>query len=152
MTPKLTFRIVAIAEAITWTLLITGLVLRATTGWALGVTIGGGIHGFVFLAYAGIALLVGIDRRWRPRLVVLTVASAVVPYATIPVDVWLDRRGKLDGTWRRDPDPAAPDRSFLDGLVRWFVRRPGVLVAVFAVVLVVIFATLLALGPPGGAH
>jgi integral membrane protein len=150
VTPRLLFRIVAIAEAVTWTLLIAGLVLRATTGWALGVTIGGGIHGFVFLAYAGIALLVGIDRRWRAGLVVLAVASAIVPYATIPVDVAFDRRGKLDGDWRREPDPASPDRTPLDALVRWFVRRPAVLIAVFAVLLVAIFATLLALGPPGG--
>jgi integral membrane protein len=148
VTPKLVFRVVAIAEAITWTLLIAGLVLRATTGWPLGVTIGGGIHGFVFLLYAGIALLVGIDRRWSPGLVVLAVASAVVPYATIVVDVVLDRRGKLDGAWRRDAD--GTDRTPLDGIARWFVRRPIVLVVVFAVLLVGIFATLLALGPPGG--
>jgi integral membrane protein len=150
VTPRLLFRIVAIAEAVTWTLLIVGLVLRATTGWALGVTIGGGIHGFVFLAYAGVALLVGIDRRWPAGLVVLAVASAIVPYATIPVDRALDRRGRLDGAWRREPDPASADRTPLDALVRWFVRRPAVLIAVFAVVLVAIFATLLALGPPGG--
>lgn len=150
MTPRLLFRVVAIAEAVTWTLLIAGLVLRATTGWALGVTIGGGIHGFVFLAYAGVALLVGIDRRWRPGLVVLAVASAIVPYATIPVDIAFDRRGRLEGDWRRERDPASPDRTRVDGLVRWFVRRPGVLIAVFAVLLVAIFAILLALGPPGG--
>ena len=150
MTPRLLFRIVAIAEAVTWTLLIVALILRATTGWALGVTIGGGIHGFVFLAYAGIALLIGIDRRWSPGLVVLAVASAVVPYATIPVDVMLDRRGHLDGAWRTEPDASAPDRTPLDALVRWFVRRPVVLVAVFVVLLVAIFATLLLLGPPGG--
>jgi integral membrane protein len=150
VTARLLFRVVAIAEAVTWTLLIAGLLLRAITGWGLGVTIGGGIHGFVFLAYAGIALLVGIDRRWRPGLVVLAVASAIVPYATIPVDLALDRRGKLGGDWRREPDPASPDRTPLDGLARWFVRRPGALVVVFAVLLVAIFATLLALGPPGG--
>jgi integral membrane protein len=148
VTPKLLFRVVAVAEAVTWTLLIAGLVLRATTGWALGVTIGGGIHGFVFLAYAGIALLVGIDRRWSPALVVLAVVAAIVPYATIPVDLALDRRGKLDGAWRTEADGA--DRTPLDALVRWFVRRPGVLVAVFAVLLVAIFATLIAIGPPGG--
>ena len=148
MTPRLLFRVVAVAEAITWTLLIAGLVLRATTGWTLGVTIGGGIHGFVFLLYAGIALLVGIDRRWSPALVALAVASAVVPYATIPVDLALDRRGRLDGSWRTEADGA--DRTPLDALVRWFVRRPGVLVAVFAVLLVAIFAILIAVGPPGG--
>jgi len=148
VSPKLVFRVVAIAEAVTWTLLIAGLALRATTGWELGVTIGGGIHGFVFLAYAGIALLVAIDRRWSPGLVVLAVASAIVPYATIPVDLAFDRRGKLDGAWRRDDDGA--DRTPLDGIARWFVRRPVVLVVVFAVLLVAIFATLVLLGPPGG--
>lgn len=148
MTPHLLFRTAAIAEAVTWTLLIGGLVLRATTGWALGVTIGGGIHGFVFLAYAGIALLVGIDRRWSPGLVVLSVVAAIVPYATIPVDVGLHRRGKLAGPWRAESDGS--DRTPLDAVVRWFVRRPGALVAVFAVLLVAIFAILIALGPPGG--
>ena len=152
MTPKLLFRVLAIAEAITWTVLIAALVLRASLGLDLAVTIGGGIHGFVFLAYAGVALLVGIDRRWHPGLVVLAVASAVVPYATIPVDVVLDRSGRLDGAWRREPDPDSPDRTPLDALVRWFVRRPAVLVAVFAIVLVVIFVVLLAAGPPGGTH
>lgn len=151
MTPKKLFRIVAIAEAITWTLLITGLILRATADLAIAVTIGGGIHGFVFLTYAGIALLVGIDRRWKPGLVVVAVVSAIVPYATIPVDVWLDRRGKLDGAWRTEPD-ASGDRTFLDGLVRWFVRRPVVLVVIFVVVLIAIFTTLLMIGPPGGSH
>lgn len=150
MSPKRLYRVVAIAEAITWTLLIAALILRAVGVTDLGVTIAGGIHGFVFLAYAGIALLVGIDRRWRAGVVVGAVASAIVPYATIPVDVALDRRGLLDGEWRREPDAAAPDRSFLDPLVRWFVRRPAVLVAVFVVVLIAIFTTLLILGPPGG--
>lgn len=149
MTPKALFRVVAIAEAITWTLLIAALVSRAVGGADL-VTVAGGIHGFVFLAYAGVSLLVGIDRRWPTGTVVIAVLSAIVPYATIPVELWVARRGVLEGAWRRDPDGA--DRSFLDGLVRWFVRRPAVLVAVFAVVLVAIFATLLVIGPPGGRH
>ena len=50
MTPKSLFRFAAIAEAITWTLLITALIVRAATDFALGATIAGGIHGFVFLA------------------------------------------------------------------------------------------------------
>jgi integral membrane protein len=149
VTPKTLFRVVAFAEAVTWTLLIAALISRAVGGADL-VTVAGGIHGFVFLSYAGISLLVGIDRRWRVGTVVLAVASAVVPYATIPVELWLARRGLLDGDWRRDADGA--DRSFLDGLVRWFVRRPAVLVAVFAVLLVAIFVTLLVIGPPGGRH
>jgi integral membrane protein len=145
VSPKLLFRTVAIAEAVTWTLLIGALIARALGVDPIVVTVAGGIHGFVFLAYAGIALLVGIDRRWPAPIVVLAVASAIVPYATIPVDIVLDRRGRLDGEWRRE---TGDDRTPLDALVRWFVRRPAVLGAVFAVVLVAIFVTLLAIGPP----
>ena len=149
MTPRSLFRVAAIAEAVTWSLLIAALVLRATTGWALGVTIGGGIHGFVFLAYAATALLVGIDRRWPAALVAGAVAAAIVPYATIPLEIVLQRRGRLDGDWRLDPDPAG-DRTPLDALVRWFLRRPVVLVIVALVLLVAIFTVLLIAGPPGG--
>lgn len=149
MTPRSLYRLVAFAEVVTWTLLIAGLVLRATTGWTLGVTIGGGIHGFVFLAYAATALLVGIDRRWHPGAVFLAVAAAVIPYATIVAERVLDRRGMLDGDWRREPD-AAGDRTPLDGLVRWFVRRPVLLIVVAAVGVVAIFTVLLLAGPPGG--
>lgn len=149
MTPKTLFRLVAFAEAVTWTLLIAALISRAVGGPDF-VTIAGGIHGFVFLSYAGVSLLVGIDRRWPVGTVVLAVVSAIVPYATIPVELRLARRGLLDGDWRRDAGGA--DRSFLDGLVRWFVRRPAVLVLVFVVILVAMFVTLLTIDPPGGRH
>ena len=63
LTPKKLYRIVAIAEAITWTLLITGLILRATAGLDIAVTISGSIHGFVFLAYGATAVLTAINQR-----------------------------------------------------------------------------------------
>ena len=51
MSPKRLFSILAIAEAITWTMLIIGMVLKYVTQTTeLGVRIGGGVHGFVFLA------------------------------------------------------------------------------------------------------
>ena len=40
-TPLALFRTLAVAEAISWTLLITGLILRATTDVDIAVTIGG---------------------------------------------------------------------------------------------------------------
>ncbi len=149
MTPKTLFRVVAFAEAVTWTGLIAALISRAVAGPDF-LTIAGGLHGFVFLTYAGISLLIGIDRRWKVGHVVLAVVSAIVPYATIPVELWLAKRGLLEGDWRRQPD--GRDRSFLDALVRWFVNRPWVLVVVFVVVVVGMFVTLLIIGPPGGRH
>ena len=47
MTPMKLYRVVAISRAITWTLLFAGLIMRATTGFAPVVTIGGSIHGLV---------------------------------------------------------------------------------------------------------
>jgi integral membrane protein len=53
MQPRTLFRTVAFAEAVTWTLLLIGLFLKYVTRTTdVGVSIAGGIHGFVFLCYA----------------------------------------------------------------------------------------------------
>nr|WP_206687570.1 DUF3817 domain-containing protein [Microbacterium yannicii] len=144
------FRALAIAEAISWTLLIAGLILRATTGWALGVTIGGGIHGFVFLSYGATAILVALNNRWRAWPTVVALVSAVIPYATIPAELWLQRSGRLAAAWRLEPTDDPRDRTWYDRLMRWFLRRPWVLATLIAVALVVLFVVLLIVGPPGG--
>lgn len=148
MTPKQLFRAAAIAEAITWTLLIAALVLRAVTGFALGVTIAGGIHGFVFLAYGATAVLLAVNQRWHPGVAALAIVSAVIPYATIPVELWLARTGRLEGDWRRDATADPRDQHWFDRLVRWFIRHPWLLVALIALAVVVLFVVLLWLGPP----
>ncbi|CAN5432798.1 DUF3817 domain-containing protein [soil metagenome] len=150
MTPKRLFRVLAIAEAVTWTLLISGLVLRATTGFALAVTIGGGIHGFVFLAYAATALLVAVNQRWSVGVAAIAIGSAFVPYATIPTELWLARTGRLEGSWRREATDDPRDQHWIDRTVRWFIRRPLVLAVIIAVGVVALFTVLLVLGPPGG--
>lgn len=148
MTPKALFRAAAFAEAVTWTLLITALIVRATTGFALGVTVAGGIHGFVFLAYGATAVLLAVNQRWHPGVAATAIASAIVPYATIPVELWLARTGRLDGAWRREQTDDPRDRTWIDRTMRWFLRRPLVLVALIAVAVVVLFVVLLNAGPP----
>ena len=149
-TPKSLFRTLAIAEVISWTLLITGVILRATTGWALGVTIGGGIHGFIFLSYGATALLVAIHQRWSVGVAIVAIVSAIVPYATLPVEIWLQRSRRLEGPWRLDETDDPRDRRWFDRLMRWFLRRPWVLGVIIAAAVVAIFVVLLTLGPPGG--
>lgn len=149
-TPKSLFRTLAIAEVISWTLLITGLILRATTGWALGVTIGGGIHGFIFLSYGATALLVAIHQRWSVGVAIVAIVSAIVPYATLPVEIWLQRSRRLEGPWRLEATDDPRDRRWFDRLMRWFLRRPWVLGVIIAAAVVAIFVVLLTLGPPGG--
>ena len=150
MSPRRLFGALAFAEAVTWTLLITALILRATAHleWAVGVA--GGIHGFIFLAYAATALLVAINQRWGIGVTVLAIGSAVVPYATIATELWLARSGRLDGGWRREATDNPRDRSAIDRLARWFIRHPIVLVTAAVVAVAAVFVVLLTLGPPGG--
>ncbi|MGV3732067.1 MAG: DUF3817 domain-containing protein [Microcella sp.] len=148
LTPKKLYRIVAIAEAITWTLLITGLILRATAGLDIAVTIGGSIHGFVFLAYGATAVLTAINQRWGVGLGLLAVVTAVIPYATIPFDIWAHRTGRLEGDWRREATDDPRDQRWFDRLVRWMLKHPYLLAALILLAVVVLFTVLLILGPP----
>lgn len=142
MTPRLLYRIVAVAEAITWTLLIIGLVLRATGVTELGVRIGGGVHGFAFLCYVLATLFAGLNLGWRRTTVLAGLGSAIVPWATIPFERWAERRGLLDGDWQRDGE------GRLARLTGWVLRHPIPAVAIALAVVAIAFGTLLWLGPP----
>lgn len=149
-TPRSLFRALAIAEAITWTLLIAALITRALTGFAPLVTIAGGIHGFVFLSYGATAILLAVNQRWHPGTAVLAIASAIVPYATVPVELWLARTKRLDGQWRLDATDDHRDTHWIDRTMRWFLRHPVILVVLLVAAVAALFTVLLILGPPGG--
>lgn len=149
-TPARLYRALAIAEAITWTILIAAIIARAVGAPGVVVTIGGGIHGFVFLAYAATAVLVALNQRWHLGVAALAVVSAVIPYATIPTEIWLHRTGRLDGDWRLEPGDDPRDHRWYDRLMRWFLRRPWVLALLLAGGIVALYVILLLVGPPGG--
>ena len=148
--PLALFRTLAIAEAISWTLLITGLILRATIDLDIAVSVGGGIHGFVFLSYGATAVLVAKNQRWRAVPTIVAIASAIVPYATIPTEIWLHRSGRLDGTWRLEAGADPRDGAWHDRLMRALLRRPWILAVLVAALVIVIFVVLLIVGQPGG--
>lgn len=152
LTPPRLFRIVAIAEVTTWTLLIAGLiakyVLRLGETGELAVRLGGSVHGFVFLAYCVTTVLVGVDQRWGLGRVLLGLASAVVPYMTVPFERWVERQGLLREHWRLRNGTGDGGGTPLDPLVAFALRRP-VLAAVLALIAVsIVFALLLQAGPP----
>ena len=151
-TPLNLFRVLAVAEAISWTLLIAGLILRATSDFAIGVTVGGAIHGFVFLSYGATAILVALNQRWGVWPTVVAVVSAVIPYATIPTELWLHRSGRLTGAWRLTATDDPRDAAWHDRLMRWFLGRAWLLAVLIAAAVVVLYAALLVIGPPGGRH
>lgn len=144
--PRRLFATLAAAEMVTWTLLLLGMLGKYVLGlgeW--GVRLGGGLHGFVFLAYCLVTVLVAVDQRWALRHLTRGLASAVIPYATVPFERSALRRGLLGGDWRlRGQEP----RGAADRLVAGAVRRP-VPAGIAAVLLVaVVFGGLLRLGPP----
>jgi len=149
--PRALYRAVAIAEAVTWTLLIGGMILKyLLRAGELGVQVGGFLHGLVFLAYGMTAVLVGLNQRWSVRLIGLALLTAVVPYATIPFDRRLERTGRLDGPWRTTATEDERDHTPLGAALRWVLNHPVLLAVVLVLALAGIFAILLALGPPGG--
>ncbi len=150
MSPKRLFRSLAVAEAVTWTILIVAMILKYGAGLDAAVLVGGSIHGLVFLAYAFAAVLVGVNQRWRLGIIAVAVLAAVVPYATVPLELRLAGRGRLDGEWRRERTEHPLDARVVDRLLRWFLARPALLTAVAVLGVAAVFAVLLIVGPPGG--
>ena len=150
MSPKRLFRALALAEAVTWTILIVAMILKYVVGVEWAVLVGGSIHGFVFLAYAFAAVLVGVNQRWSVGLIAFAVVTAIVPYATIPFEVWLMRRGRLEGGWRHERTEHPADGSWVNRMLRWFLARPVLLTVLAVVGIAGVFTALLVIGPPGG--
>ena len=151
VSPRSFYRIVAVAEAVTWTLLITGMLLKyVAQAGGLPVLIGGSIHGLVFITYAMTAVLVGVNQRWTTKHIVAAVGTAIIPYATVPFEGWLERRGMLQGAWRTVATADPRDHTWVSRLLRWMLNRPATLVTLFVAGVAVIMTTLLIVGPPGG--
>ncbi|WP_245642816.1 DUF3817 domain-containing protein [Piscicoccus intestinalis] len=147
--PRRLYGTLATAEMVTWTLLLAGMagkyLLRLGGLGELGVRVGGSVHGFVFLAYCLVTVLVAVDQRWRAGHLLVGLAAAVVPYATVPFERWADRRGLLEESWRLRREPAD---GFVQKLVAASLRRPLPAAAAALVLVALVFAGLLAAGPP----
>ena len=145
-TPSRLYRVLALAEMVTWTLLLLGMLLKYVLQVTeLGVRIGGALHGFVFLSYVVVTVLVAVDQRWSIGRLALGVGSALIPYLTVPFEQWAHRRGLLGDSWRlrEGPPHTLPER-----VAALALRRPVLAAVVAVVVVAVVFSVLLSLGPP----
>lgn len=148
MTPRSLFRVLAVAELVTWTMLLVGMLLKYAAGLGdLPVRIGGSVHGFVFLAYLVVATVVAVNQRWSIGATLLGWASAVVPYTTLPFEVGVARRGMLDGPWRRSASEGRRP-GVLDRLLFLVVAHPFLAALVGVVLVALVFVVLLTIGPP----
>ena len=144
--PARLFTTLARAEMVTWTLLLLGMAAKYVAGLGeLGVRVGGSLHGFVFLSYVLVTVLVAVDQRWRARDVAAGLGSAVIPYLTVPFERSALRCGLLGDSWRL----ATHDGQGLAvRIVSLVVRRPVPAALVLVVVIALVFTGLLAVGPP----
>lgn len=158
MNPARLFRRIAVAEAVTWALLLSGMFLKYVTHTTeLGVRIFGMVHGVVFIAYCLTALFVAVNQRWSLGTTALALASAVPPFMTVWFDRRAQRRGLLDG--RGLPDGGwrlAPGRETAanpaERVQAWMLARPLAAVATAALAVALLTTVALIVGPPVGSQ
>ncbi len=99
MTPRTAataFRIVAVAEALSWIGLLIGMYVKYVPETTeLGVKIFGPIHGGIFVAYVVVALVAARVLRWSIGTTLLALVAAVPPLASILFERWATRAGRL---------------------------------------------------------
>ncbi len=95
-TPAGRFRVAAIAEAITWALLLIGMFFKyVVIKNPIGVQIFGPIHGVVFILYVLATLLAIRPLRWNFVVTLLALAASIPPFFTIIFEQWALRTGRL---------------------------------------------------------
>jgi integral membrane protein len=103
------FKVVAVAEALSWAGLLVGMYLKHVAGTTeAGVHLFGPIHGGIFLAYVALAVLLARSLRWTPWVALTALACSVPPFATVVFEVWASRTGRLavpSAGPAREPEP-----------------------------------------------
>jgi integral membrane protein len=152
MTPRTLYRRIALAEVVTWALLLLGMVLKYVTHTTeLGVRVFGLVHGVVFIAFCLVTVLLWVNQRWTVREGLLGLLSAVPPFLTVWWERRLERRGRLDGGWRLGRDGEAPTTP-AERVVAALLARPMVAVGVGVVAVLTLTGVALLVGPPVGAQ
>src|SRR3954452_17343127 len=90
------FRVVAVAEALSWIGLLIGMYVKYVPETSeIGVKVFGPIHGAIFVAYVLITLVAARVLRWPAGTTLLALAASVPPLVTIWFERWVTRTGRL---------------------------------------------------------
>src|SRR3954465_14796903 len=91
------FRLVALAEAVTWVGLLVGMYFKylGTPRTEIGVKIFGMAHGLVFIAFVITAVFVGLAFKWAAGTWLLALLASIVPLGSVIFLIWADRTGLL---------------------------------------------------------
>lgn len=100
-TTRTVFRVLAIAEAVSWALLLVAMFFK----WVLdaepfglhegGVPVAGPIHGAVFVLYVIASFVSAYVFKWNLKTLLLALAASIPPLFTVWFETWADRRGLL---------------------------------------------------------
>lgn len=92
------FRVVAVAEALSWAALLVGMFFKYVVGAGEGgVPVVGMIHGVIFIAYLVTTFAVFRVLKWGPKTLLLALFASIPPLLTWAFEVWALRNGKFDG-------------------------------------------------------
>jgi integral membrane protein len=128
ITPRSSYAFFANAEMVTWAGLIAAMIARYGFGYGGELFFIAGLsHGIVFLGYAAVAVIVGMNQRWSVGTGFMAITSAIIPFATLPFDRYLHKKNLLDGGWRYEESDHPRDKNPIDALFRWFLRHPIVM-------------------------
>ncbi|MEX0580930.1 MAG: DUF3817 domain-containing protein [Mycobacterium sp.] len=91
------FRLVALAEAVTWVGLLTGMYFKyvGSPRTEIGVQIFGMAHGIVFMVFVVAAFLAGRAYSWGAGARLLAAVGAIVPLGSVAFLAWADRTDRL---------------------------------------------------------
>ena len=92
------FRIVAVAEALSWLGLLAGMYVKYVPQTSeLGVQVFGPIHGGLFVAYVLVTLVASRLLRWNTGTTLLALTASVPPLVTVVFERWASRTARLPG-------------------------------------------------------
>ncbi|QCB28556.1 hypothetical protein CENDO_06385 [Corynebacterium endometrii] len=148
MSPHKLHRTAACIEMVTWSLIIIGMILKYSNTTEALMPIFGGIHGFGFLCFVAMTILVWANDRWPAWLGIAGLAVSAIPFAALPFAMWVGKKGFLGRRWRFGNGDDAQPETFTDRALATVVRKPARSAAVCLAIIIVVFAVLLYLGPP----
>ncbi|QFZ22919.1 DUF3817 domain-containing protein [Saccharothrix syringae] len=89
------FRLLAMAEAVSWAGLLTGMFFKyVVVGNEIGVKVFGPIHGVIFVGYVLVALM--LAQRWDRVTLFWALVASIPPFGTVVFERWAARTGRLD--------------------------------------------------------
>ena len=90
------FVIVAIAEAVSWAALLTGMLFKyVVVHNEIGVQIAGPIHGALFVAYLAVTVVMARLGGWKWWVTGIAALCSIPPFATVWFERWAVRTGRL---------------------------------------------------------